>query len=75
MSRCAGQAPAPARCWAHSHILPPFPHSVNENRLLKMKELFHDFLLLRIINVLLQTNVTTVTYRCHGLMSGWSALD
>lgn len=58
-----------------SRILPLFPCKVNEKKLLKMKGLFRDFLLLRIINVLLQTNVTIVTLRCHGLMSGWSALD
>lgn len=36
-----------------SRILPLFPCKVNEKKLLKMKGLFHDFLLLRIINVLL----------------------
>lgn len=55
-------------------LSPQVPHSINGNRLLKMKGLFCDFLLLRIINVLLQTNVMTVTLRCHGLMSGWPAL-
>lgn len=58
-----------------SRILPLVPCEVNEKKLLKMKGLFRDFLLLKIINVLLQTNVTIVTLRCHGLMSGWSALD
>lgn len=42
---------------------------------MKVKGLVYDFLLLRIINVLLKTDVMTVTLRCHGLMSGWSALN
>lgn len=67
---------APADVWMRglgSCTPPPFPRGVRENRLPKRKGLFRDFLLLRIINVLLQINVTAVTLRCHGSMSGWSA--
>ena len=67
---------APADVWMRglgSCTPPRFPRGVHENRLPKRKGLFRDFLLLRIINVLLQINVTAVTLRCHGSMSGWSA--
>lgn len=76
MSGCPGQAASlHLTVVLRSRTLLLFPCNVNGKKILKMKGLFHDFLLLRIINVLLETNVTTVTLRCHGLMSGWSALD
>lgn len=60
---------------SHLTVVSLFPHKVNEKKLLRGKRLFNDFLMLRIMNVFLQINVTTVTLSYHGLTSGWSALD
>lgn len=53
-----------------------FPCSISGGgELLQVEGLFHDVLLLRIINVLYKQKWRQLLFRCHGLMSGWSALD